>query len=326
MEFSVSEIITLVLVALMGAGVIWFVRRGPKEEKEETYLKQDIDSLRREMREEISSTKEKVDRSFEKSTETYAKLQKELGSLQEMGGHMKRIQEFLASPKIRGNLGEQILQDILEQIIPRDYFNTQYEFKGGGKVDAVIKTSQGLVAIDSKFPMESFREMAKAKSEEEKKRASQSFRRYLKSQITEVASKYILPQEGTVDFAIIYVPSEAAYYDIITKRQDVLDYGYEKKVYFVSPNTFYYFLKIIMVGLQGAKIEESAKQILNSFKAIRRESDKLGEDLQKLEKHLDNARSAGEKVGSRYHKLSGRIDAAEQLGAQKKELESKDDS
>jgi DNA recombination protein RmuC len=246
--------------------------------------------------------------------ERYAKLERELGVLQELGSQMRGLQEFLQSPKLRGNLGEQVLQDLLEQVFPKNHFNLQHKFRSGEVVDAILKTSQGLIAIDSKFPRESFVRLMKA-GEKEKEGALRDFKRDIKRHIDDVAKKYILPEEKTVDFALIYLPSEAVYYEIIVRQPELLEYGYQKRVYFVSPNTFYYFLKIIMVGLEGAKIEEASRKIIASLKAIERESQRFGEELRVLNNHLVNAKSAMDRVQVRYEKLLGKIEVAGELEA-----------
>ena len=106
----------------------------------------------------------------------------------------------------------------------------------------------------------------------------------------------------------MYIPSEPVYYEITLNQPELLEYGYNKKVYFVSPNSFYYFLKIIMIGLEGAKIEEASRKILEGLKAIQQESVKFGEELSVLTGHIDNTKKASERVANRYLRLSGRID------------------
>jgi len=239
-----------------------------------------------------------------------------LGEIKEIGHAMRDFQDFLKSPKLRGNIGEQVLRDLLEQVLPKGNFQLQYQFQEGQIVDAIIKTKQGLIPIDSKFPMESFRRMNQAK-EEEREGFEREFSRDIKKYIDEISKKYILPQEGTTDFALMYVPSEPVYYEITLNQPELLEYGYGKKVYFVSPNSFYYFLKIIMIGLEGAKIEEASKKILEGLKAIQQESVKFGEELGTLASHIDHAKGASDRVQSRYGRLVGRIDGLRLLEEEK---------
>jgi DNA recombination protein RmuC len=225
---------------------------------------------------------------------------------------MKGLQELLYSPKLRGNLGEQVLRDLLEQVMPKGYFSHQYKFRTGEVVDAILKINQGIIAIDSKFPRENFVKMIEAVGQE-KERVLREFKRDIKKHLDDIARKYILPEEGTLDFAVMYVPSEAVYYEIIVNQPELLEYGYKKKVYFASPNTFYYFLKIVMIGLEGAKIEETSQKVLAAIKTIHRESLRLGEELRVLSSHLQNAKSAADRAVIKHERLSGRIEIAGEL-------------
>ncbi len=274
---------------------IFFIRKETKtlkEKKEDLALnliKQDIEAMRKR---------------FE---DGYSQLAMQLGRVQEIGHALRDFQDFLKSPKLRGNIGEQVLRDLLDQVLPKTAFSIQYQFREGQIVDAIVKTKQGIIPIDSKFPIESFKRMSQAKAEEEEG-LRREFVREIKRHIDEISKKYILPQEGTVDFALMYVPSEPVYYEITLNQPELLEYGYGKKVYFVSPNSFYYFLKIIMIGLEGAKIEEASKKILQGLRAIQQESMKFGEELSTLAIHIDHAKNASERVQSRYGRLVGKID------------------
>ena len=142
-----------------------------------------------------------------------------------------------------------------------------------------------------------------------------AFIRDIKKHIEDISKKYILPQEGTVDFALMYVPSESIYYEITLNQPETIDYSHLKKVYFVSPNSFYYFLKIVMIGLEGAKIEEGAKKILEKMKAVQQEALKCDDELSVLLSHIDHAKSASDRTRSRFERL---VEKIERLG----ELES----
>jgi DNA recombination protein RmuC len=248
----------------------------------------------------------------------------QLGKVQEIGRSIREFQEFLRSPKLRGNIGEQVLRDLLEQVLPKQNFSLQYQFSEGQIVDAIVKTNQGIIPIDSKFPMENFRKMMQAESEREKKESFQrEFIRDIKRHIDDIAKKYILPQEGTVDFALMYVPSEPIYYEITLHQPEILDYAHSKKVYFVSPNSFYYFLKIVMVGLEGAKIEEGAKKILEGMKAVQQEAIRFEGELSVLLSHIDHAKSASDRTRNRFSRLVEKIERLEELEApeERKHLE-----
>jgi len=214
---------------------------------------------------------------------------REIGVMQEIGRDMKRLQDFFKTPKLRGNIGEQILKDLLEQALPGNLLKFQHRFRSGSIVDALIKTNQGLIPIDSKFPLENF--------------SGRDIRKHIK----DISDKYILPQEGTVDFAVMYIPSENIYYQLLTNNSELLEFGYNNKVYIVSPNNFYYFLKVIMLGLEGAKIEETSRQVLMGFRAVEQEAKKLDQELSVLNRHLSNAKSSGERTDTQLGKLKKEI-------------------
>jgi len=299
-------ILIVFLISLTGIAVsIFFIKRETRQFKKDDaplvgIIKQDIENLRK------------------KFEDGYSKMAYELGKVQEVGHNIKEFQEFLRSPKLRGNIGEQILRDLLEQMLPKENFSLQYQFQEGQIVDAIVKTNQGIIPIDSKFPMENFRLMQKSKDSAEKDIAQRNFTRDIKKHINDISKKYILPSEGTVDFALMYVPSEPIYYEITLNQPEILDYGYEQKVYFVSPNSFYYFLKIIMVGLEGAKIEQGAKRILNGMKAVQQESLKFEEELSVLTSHINHAKTSSDRTQNRFERLSGKIERLGELDELKK--------
>ena len=235
-------------------------------------------------------------------------VNKELGQVQEMGRQMKDLQDFLKSPKLRGNIGEQVLKDLLNQYFPQKYFDLQFKFKTGQIVDAILRTDQGLISLDSKFPLENFSKMAKSDNEAERKVFLREFTKDVRKHIRDIARKYILPEEGTVDFAIMYVPSEAIYYEIIRNDIDLQTHAQEKKVLLVSPNSFYYFLKVILMGMQGQKIEEASKKMMEMFQAVGRDTEKFGEELGVMGRHLTNAKGSYERLEKGFNKLTDRVD------------------
>lgn len=211
---------------------------------------------------------------------------KSLGEFSEIGRSMKELQMFLASPKLRGGLGEQVLRQLLEESLPKQSFGFQYSFRSGAKVDAIIKTASGLIPIDSKFPLENFRRMAADASFEK------DFQRDVKNRIDEIAQKYIVPDEGTVDFAIMYIPSESVYYEIISSP--LIDYAYKQRVMPVSPSSLYAFLRSVLLSFEGQRIAAEVRAIQQTLRAISFETEKLAGVLQTLQSHMNNT----------YHTLS----------------------
>src|SRR3989344_2053415 len=239
-------------------------------------------------------------------------VQKNIGEMSEIGRGMKELQEFLRSPKIRGNMGESILKEMLGQYLPKASFNLQYTFKSGEKVDAAIKTTGGIIPIDSKFPMENFRKMAGAKDEADKKTFEREFVSDVKGHIDDISKKYILTEEGTIDYALMYVPNEAIYYEIVN-NQNLFDYAGSKRILPVSPTTFYAYLRAILMSFEGQKIEAQAKEILASLRAIQKDYGRVEENLGILQKHLTNAYNTMSSVLSVFSQLGQKISSTRSL-------------
>ena len=249
-------------------------------------------------------------------------LQKNIGEMSEIGRGMRELQDFLKNPKLRGNIGEQILNELLKQYLPKESFNLQYVFKSGEKVDAAIKTSAGIIPVDSKFPIENFRKISKADTDEERKTYNKLFESDVKKHIDDIGRKYILTEEGTIDYALMYIPSEAVYYEVVN-NQSLFDYAGTKRVLPVSPTTFYAYMKAILMSFEGQKIEKQAKEILSSLRAIQKDYEKVGSGLSVLQKHLTNAHNMMGDVLSVFAVLGQKISSTKNLdsGKEEKDLE-----
>ena len=239
-------------------------------------------------------------------------VQRSIGEMSEIGRGMKELQEFLKSPKLRGNIGEQVLKELLAQMLPKQSFHLQYTFKSGEKVDAAIKTTAGIIPIDSKFPMENFRKMSGSKDDSEKKLHAREFEGNVKKHIADISRKYILTEEGTIDYALMYIPSEAVYYEVVN-NQDLFEYAGEKRVLPVSPTTFYAFMRAILMSFEGQKIEAQAREILAALRAIQKDYGKVGDTLSVLQKHLTNAFNTMSSVLSSFTQLGQKITSTRSL-------------
>jgi len=239
-------------------------------------------------------------------------VQKNLGEMGEIGRSMKDLQEFLQSPKLRGNIGEQVLNELLKQMLPDNSFNLQYTFKSGEKVDAAIKTSAGIVPIDSKFPMENFRAMMAAKSDSARASFQKQFSRDIKRHVDSISKKYILVDEGTIDYALMYIPSEAVYYEVVNSP-DLFEYAGERRVLPVSPTTFYAYMKAILMSFEGHKIEEKAREILSIIKAVQKDYSKVENNLSTLQKHVNNANNMMGVVLDEFARLGNKLSKTDRL-------------
>ena len=246
-----------------------------------------------------------------------------LGQLEEsnkrifdVGKDIASLQEILRAPKLRGVLGELFLGDLLAQIFPAERFMLQYRFNSGEAVDAVIVMQQGLVPVDSKFPLENFRKVLQEANEDDKKKIKKQFVSDVKKHIDAIASKYILPDEGTFDFAFMYVPAENVYYEVIIKDDDstadkmsLVQYALQKRVIPTSPNSFYAFLQAILLGLKGMRVEEKAHEILKYLSGLQGEMGKFSNELDKLGTHLNHAVTAYQRCEKKIDKISTKLSA-----------------
>lgn len=231
---------------------------------------------------------------LDSSSRMMSDLQRSLGEMNEVGRGIKSLQDYLASPKLRGGLGEEILSQMLSQVFPKQYYQLQYSFKSGVRVDAVIKTEAGLLCIDSKFPIGDFDLNA------------------IKKHLADISKKYILPAEGTLDFALMYIPSEAMYYEVANNRE-LTKMARELRVYAVSPNTLYAHLQVILLSFQGKQMEEKSKQVLNLLLAIQKDHEKLENSLGTLGRHVTNAFNQMSEVNSSVGQLGQKLSQTKQL-------------
>jgi DNA recombination protein RmuC len=249
--------------------------------------------------------------------ENIGRLSKVSDQIYEVGKNIATLQEILRPPKLRGGLGEQFLGELLSQILPPEFFTLQYSFSSGERVDAVVKLGQKLVPIDSKFPLDNFRRMIECKTDDERKACQKLFYRDVKKHIDEIAGKYIVPEEGTYDFALLYIPAENIYYETITKDESfgeekgILNYALKKKVIPVSPNSFYAYLQVIILGLKGLKIEEHAHEIQALLVGLIKEMRDFQEDFRIVGKHITDARNRFEEARSRLEKFSFKLEQIE---------------
>lgn len=256
---------------------------------------------------------------LDKAAQVIAGVQKNIGEMSEIGRGMKDLQEFLRSPKLRGNIGEQVLKEILGQMLPKQSFHLQYTFKSGATVDAAIKTASGIIPVDSKFPLENFRRMMGAEGETEKKKLKHDFVLDVKKHIRDISSKYILTEEGTIDYALMYIPSESVYYEVVNDPE-LFDYGGKKRVLPVSPMTFYAYMKAILMSFEGQKIEARARQILAAIRAIQKDYNKVEDNLSTLGRHITNAYNQMSNVLSVFTLLGQKLTSTQALGEGKEEV------
>jgi DNA recombination protein RmuC len=284
-------------------------------------INQRLDSVTQQLNERLRETYQAlhnghktVGERLDSATRVFSDVQKSLGRLEEthkqiyeISKDISSLQELLRAPKFRGEVGETLLGKLLEDILPKENIKLQHHFKNGDIVDAAVMIGENLIPIDAKFPLENFKKAQSANSEEERQSSYRVFSRDVKARIAEVASKYILPDEGTFDFALMYIPAEAVYYHI-SKDEELTAYAKSRKVIFVSPNTFYAYLQAILYGLRGMNIQRNIQKIFAGLSRLQIDFKKFSEDFELIGSHLSNASKkytdAREKLGRFQDKLN----------------------
>jgi DNA recombination protein RmuC len=273
--------------------------------------------------EALSQAQQSLGERLDNASRVVGSVQRSLGGLEEanrkiyeVGKDIASLQEILRAPKLRGGLGEFFLEDLLAQILPPQHFSTQHVFRSGEKVDAVIKLGASLVPVDAKFPLENFRRIVEAGGAEEKSRAKRQFVADVKKHIDAIAGKYILPDEGTYDFALMYIPAENVYYETIIKdeapdEKGLTYHAMTKHVIPVSPNSLYAYLQAIVLGLRGMKIEDRAKEIIQYLSRLQGDFGKFREEFALVGKHLGHAQSGYQTADRRLEQFSQKLLAAD---------------
>ena len=259
-----------------------------------------------------------IGQSMGSATNVFGAIQEKLGRLEEtnrqiyeVGRDIASLQELLRAPKFRGQMGEVLLENLLTQVLPKDYFQMQYKFKTSDTVDAVVKVGGKLVPIDAKFSLENFQKMQEAEDEPAKNAFRRKFIQDVKNRIDEIAAKYILPIENTYDFGLMYIPAENIFYEVIIK-EDIFAYSVSKKVIPVSPNTFYAYLQVICLGLRGLQVEENAARILKNLSMLTNEITKFREEFDLVGTHLSNAGRKYEDSQKRLDRFLNRLSSIEE--------------
>ncbi len=282
-------------------------------------LKAAAETTRQSLQNSLQAGQSSVNQSLQSSQKVLGQLNSQIGELQgtnkqmmQVGTEVRRLQDILASPKLRGQLGEWSLKNLLSNILPKDNYQLQYTFKDGKVVDALVQLTDYSVPIDAKFPLPGFEAMLKAQAEDEKTKLRKQFQNDVIKHIDKIAASYIRPTEGTLDFAICYIPAENVYYETIVKYEgdtkDILKYALDKKVVPVSPNLLYAYLMTVVMGLHGLQIEAQAAEIRQNLKKLNASFADFGGSWEILGRHLQNARSQYEQGDSKLNKFGLHLD------------------
>jgi len=261
---------------------------------------------------------------------TFAGLQKQVGEMTEQARQLSdlsksvtAIEHVLRAPKMRGNFGEEQLETLLGLVFARQQFVLQHRFSSGEVADALLLLPPGNVAVDSKFPLENFRRISENGNEDERRSTRREFLRDVRRRVDEIATRYIRPAEGTLPFALMYVPAENVYYETIIRDDDgfqLYRYCLEKRVVPVSPNSFYAYLQTIMVGIKGLQVGQRADAIVREIESLRIELEKFGKAYETIGQHIRNASSKLEEGTRLLTKVELRVESLAGNGPEQAEL------
>ncbi|MGB9763156.1 MAG: DNA recombination protein RmuC [Minisyncoccia bacterium] len=336
-------LIGLILIGLFFLIILFLKERGNKREiKDEQsllLLQNQIQEIIRTLDSKMTESNRTLQQQYNENIKIIKELVEKLTKLDETNKQVinfteqiQKLQDVLTNPKQRGVLGEYYLETVLKNVLPPGTYQMQYPFKDNTIVDAVIFIKDKIIPIDSKFSLENYNRLIETKDENEKKRLEEAFRNDLKTRIDET-SKYIKPEEGTMEFAFMFIPSEAIYYDLLINRigsiksntRDLIEYATsEKKVIIVSPTSFLAYLQTVLQGLKALQIEESAKEIKKRVEELGRHLMSYETYMQKLGNHLGTTVSMYNsaykeliKIDKDIYRISGKKIEAEPLELEK---------
>ena len=280
-----------------------------------------INERLKENMEAVAGANKTVGERLDNASKVVGALQHKLGELGEatkqvfmVGRDISSLQEILRAPKLRGGLGELFLGDLLAQILPPAHYKLQYHFKSGEAVDAIVQLRDDkLVPVDSKFPLENFKKMIEAPDDTARATYRKQFINDVKRHIDKIAKFYILPDEGTFDFALMYIPAENVYYETIIKGEDehsLMHYAYDRRVIPVSPNTLYVYLQAIVLGMKGMQVEKSAGDILKNLTRLTGDLEKFRGDFELVGTHLSRAKNSYEESVKRLDRFQDKLGLA----------------
>jgi len=306
------------------------LKKEQAQDKSLTLMQQQIGQLTQNINQQLQSMSSQFRKTTGDIGGTLGDVKKDLGKMEvitrevlDKAKNISNLENLLRAPKFRGGFGELFLGDLLGQILPPAYFNLQHKFKSGEMVDAIIHIGDNIVPIDAKFPLENFQKYASEENTKEKEDLRKKFVADVKKHIGEISKKYILPDEGTFDFALMYIPAENIYYETILKDENlgeersIFTSALKKRVIPVSPNSFYAYLQVIVQGLKGLQIEKSAREIFQRLTRLQGDLTRFRKDFETLGSHLGHARTKFDDAEKRLDRFSDKLEIVSAEGMEK---------
>jgi DNA recombination protein RmuC len=280
-------------------------------------VEQRLNAMTETMDRRLGELDTKVDRRLESATKTATQIHERLGKMDEATAQvlerakdLAKLEQALRPPKARGGFGELLLGNLLRDRLPAHAYELQYTFANGERVDAVIRVDK-LVPVDAKFPLDNFHRYVEAETDEARAGFEKAFQRDLKGHVDAIAEKYIRPAENTYDFALMYLPSESVYYELVCGRTGaLLAYAHEKRIFPVSPTTLTAQLQVIALGLKGLQIEQHAYEVMAYCAALQKDFGRFKEDFDLVGTHLGRAQSKFAEADRRLDRFDAKLSEA----------------
>jgi DNA recombination protein RmuC len=315
-------VLTIAAAALLGGLLVVLARSG------RTLLDERLGGIEHRLDRRLGDLDERVDRRLEgidgrllstqqatgdtetRIVERLTKLDGTTAQMLERAGDLTRLEQALRPPKARGGFGELLLENLLRDRLPPSAYEMQYGFKSGERVDAVIHVER-LIPIDAKFPLDNFERMVEADDDASRLLHEKAFARDIKGHVDAIAEKYIKPAEGTYDFAFMYLPAEAIYYELVSgKTGALLQHAHDKRVFPTSGTTFTAYLQVIAFGLKGMEFEQNAHEVMAYLADLRKDFGRFREDFDLVGKHLVHAQTKYVDSEKRLDRFDGKLERA----------------
>ena len=320
-NFIFILIIFLVIIIIINFGIIFFLLFKKKTELKSSesliMLQQQLNQINQVLDKKLSESTKVIQTQFgqhtkiiEGVTEKLTRLDETNRQVMDFAEQLQNLQDILKNPKQRGVLGEYYLETVLKNVLPPGSYKMQYSFKDGTIVDAVVLIDKQIIPIDSKFSLENYNRMLETRDLEKKRKYEIAFISDLKIRIDETA-KYVKPEENTMDFAFMFIPSEAVYYDLLINKvgtvtgdtNNLIYYAGKKKVIIISPTSFLAYLQTVLQGIRRQKISEQACEIIKEVEKLGRHLEIYSEYMKKLGDHLGITVSSYNKAGREFEKI-----------------------
>ncbi|HEU4481063.1 MAG TPA: DNA recombination protein RmuC [Actinomycetota bacterium] len=341
-----GSLVDVVIGIVVGAGVVAallaLLRRGPAAGADLRLVGEQLRALSAKVAEDTAVLHQRLEGIDHRMTrtqtanqdlaqgifDTLGEVREATSAVADQAGRFTSLQDLLRAPKARGGLGEAMLGELLRQVLPPRAYTMQYRFNTGTIVDAAVHAGGRIICIDSKFPLANFQRMCDADGERERADAERAFASDVEQHIRDISTRYVVPDEGTLDFAVMYVPAEGVYGEVLRSshgKRQLFDIAIERRVVPMSPLTMYGYLQTILFGLRCMQIEKNAEALLGFCGRLQQDVERFADEYETLGRHLTNARSKYEEGARKLDRFRGSLERASELAEDPSDADPPDD-